>query len=101
MSIHHTTITAILDGFNVAAELQEDSELRAAAYALAFLDDPAGGAEERFYDSATTLPGDTPDAMPYEVNNRALLTGIYESRLSVRLDELYTAGRETEADATP
>ncbi|WP_461175224.1 hypothetical protein M1D93_19905 (plasmid) [Arthrobacter sp. Z1-9] len=101
MSIHHATITTILEGFNVPAELQDDPELRAAAYALAFLDDPAQGAEERFYDSATTLPGDTPDAMPYEVNNRALLTGIYESRLSERLDELYTAEFETEAEATP
>ncbi|WP_104045115.1 hypothetical protein [Arthrobacter sp. ZGTC412] len=101
MSIHHTTITAIFDGFNVAAELQEDSELCAAAYALASLDDPAPGAEERFYDSATTLPGDTPDAMPYEVNNRALLTGTYESRLSERLDELYRAEIRTEVEATP
>lgn len=91
MSISNTTITAILDRADVPGALRGDPELLAAAYALAFLEDPAEGAEERFYTAATTLPGDTAGERPYEANNRALLTEIYHARLSDRLFELFTA----------
>jgi hypothetical protein len=101
MSIQDTTITAILDRHHIPDEFRHDPELSAAAYALAFLDEPAGGAEERFYNSDTTLPGDTPDAPPYQAGNRGLLTEIYRSRISLRLEELYDADLETWAATAP
>ncbi|MDF2051646.1 hypothetical protein [Arthrobacter sp. Cr_A7] len=101
MSIQDATITAILDSHHIPEEFRHDPELRAAAYALAFLDEPAGGAEERFYNSDTALPGDTPDAPSYQAGNRGLLTEIYCSRVSLRLGELYAADLEAWAATAP
>ncbi|WP_285245729.1 hypothetical protein [Pseudarthrobacter sp. fls2-241-R2A-127] len=81
MSISPDTITGIFDRHDVQDEHRQDRELLGAAYALAFLEDPDGGAEERFYDAYTTLPGDSPEDLPYQLPTREMLTGIYGARI--------------------
>lgn len=81
MSISTDTITAIFDRNDVLDEHRQDPELLGAAYALAFLDDSDGGAEERFYNSDTILPGDTPEDPDYPMPTRDMLTEIYSARI--------------------
>jgi hypothetical protein len=100
MSIHTTSITAIFDRLDIEEDHRQDPELLGAAYALAFLEAPDGGAEERFYDSYTTLPGDTPEAPSYEMPTRAMLTEIYEARIYRRVFDLKMADLEFTTDAT-
>ncbi|BCW77884.1 MULTISPECIES: hypothetical protein [unclassified Arthrobacter] len=100
MSISTDTITAIFDRHDVQHEYRQDPELLGAAYALAFLEEPDGGAEQRFYDARTTLPGDTPDELSYEMPNRAMLTEIYDDRILRRSHILEMEDLMAEADPT-
>lgn len=82
------TITAVLDGLRVPAELHADPELQAVAYGLAFLDAPATLAEERFYESGTVFY-DTDSDFPsrYEVKNRDLMIEQFSTRANIRTAE--------------
>lgn len=91
MSIIHYVVDSILDRLEVPDGHRQDPELLGAAYALAFMEEPHKGAEERFYDSSTTLPGDTPEETPYEVPVRDVLTEIYEDRILGRVHALGSA----------
>jgi len=85
------TITAVLDGLRVPAELHTDPELQAVAYGLAFLDAPATLAEERFYESGTVFyETDTDSDFPsrYEVKNRNLMIEQLSTRANIRTAEL-------------
>ena len=85
MSITAYVVESILDRLEVPDGDRQDPELLGAAYALAFLEEPHGSAEQRFYDSVTTLPGDTADDLPYEMPVRDMLTEIYEDRILERV----------------
>jgi hypothetical protein len=95
MSNNTALVTAIFDRHEVIESHRQDPELLGAAYALAFLEAPDGGAEERFYDSFTTLPADTPEDLPYEMPTRAMLTEIYDGRISRRSHDLEMADLTT------
>ncbi|MGO4431790.1 hypothetical protein AB4Y88_00385 [Paenarthrobacter sp. RAF9] len=85
------TITAILNGLRVPAELHTDPELQAVAYGLAFLDAPATAGEERFYESGTVFyDHDTDSDFPsrYEVKNRDLMIEQLSTRASTRTADL-------------
>ena len=81
MSISPDAIANIFDDHDVQDEHRHDPELLGAAYALAFLEEPDSGAEERFYDAYTTLPGDSPEDLPYQLPTREVLTEIYGARI--------------------
>ncbi|MDQ0031517.1 hypothetical protein [Arthrobacter bambusae] len=98
MSISTDTITAIFDRHDVQDEHRQDPELLGAAYAMAFLEEPNGGAEQRFYDAWTILPGDTPDEPSYEMPNRAMLTEVYDARIRHRSHVLEMEDLMAEAD---
>jgi len=100
MSINPATITTIFDRHHVPDEFRQDPELLGAAYALAFLDDADGGAEERFYNSDTILPGDTPEDPSYQMPTRAMLTEIYNDRILRRNNDLYYADLMAEPGST-
>lgn len=85
------TITAILDGLRVPAELHTDPELQAVAYGLAFMDAPVTLAEERFYESGTVFydtDSDSDFPSRYEVKNRNLLIEQLSTRANIRTAEL-------------
>jgi hypothetical protein len=88
MTASATTITAILDRQDVPARFGQDHELRAIAYSLNRLGNPAEGPEARFYAACSLLPGDTDEAGEYFMENRVLLREIYTVQLSERLDDL-------------
>lgn len=91
MTASETTITTILDRHNVPARFGQDPELRAIAYSLHRLTNPAEGPEARFYDASSLLPGDTPEEEAYLMENRALLNEIHTDQLSQRLESLQDA----------
>jgi hypothetical protein len=88
MTASTITITAILDRHDVPARFGQDPELRAIAYSLHRLDNPAEGPEARFYAASSLLQGDTPEEGEYFMKNRALLKEIHTDQLSQRLAAL-------------
>ncbi len=95
MTASETTITTILDRHNVPGRFAQDPELRAIAYSLHRLANPADGTEARFYAASSLLPGDTPEEEEYLMENRALLKEIHTSQLSQRLGNLQDAEEKT------
>ncbi|MGC0239523.1 hypothetical protein [Arthrobacter sp. SD76] len=99
MSINPAIITMIFDRHEVQDGHRQDPELLGAAYALAFLDNSDGGAEERFYNADTLLPGDTPEERSYRMPTRAMLTEIYNDRILRRSNALDVEDFMAEVDA--
>ena len=88
MTASATTITAILDRHDVPARFGQDPELRAIAYSLHRLENPAEGPEARFYAASSLLPGDTPEEGDYYMENRVLLKEIHTDQLFQRVATL-------------
>ena len=88
MTASATTITAVLDRHDVPARFGQDPELRAIAYSLHRLENPAEGPEARFYAASSLLSGDTPEEGEYYMENRVLLQEIHTDQLSQRLAAL-------------
>lgn len=95
MSISQEVITEILDRAQVEDRFRTDPELLAAAYAIAFIDEPVTGPEGRLYESDVTLYGDNaPDNDPadgpdtYTMPTAAMLKEIYGYRISIRSRDL-------------
>lgn len=88
MTATDTTITAILDRHDVPARFGQDPELRAIAYSLHRLENPAEGSEARFYAASSLLPGDTPEEGEYFMDNRVLLKEIHADQLFQRVAAL-------------
>lgn len=95
MSISQEVITEILDLAQVEDRFRTDPELLAAAYAIAFINEPITGPEERLYESDVTLYGDNaPDNDPadgpdtYTMPTAAMLKEIYGYRITSRSMDL-------------
>ncbi|KQR64063.1 hypothetical protein ASF98_11150 [Arthrobacter sp. Leaf337] len=88
MTASTITITTVLTRHDVPARFDQDPELRAIAYSLHRLENPAEGPEARFHAASSLLSGDTPEDGEYFMENRVLLKEIYADQLSQRLAAL-------------